>query len=435
MLPAIARQLEALDRTQIDTFVESLDDDEALTILSDWGLWQLPYQALPAGEWRRWIFRAGRGTGKTHTGAATTNDVARDRSKIRTGEIGLIGRTHADARHTMVEGPSGILATAPPDFVPLWEPGNGILIWPNGVKGRIYSADKPQGLRGANLSWAWADEPAHWPDLDDIWWKVIEFCLRLGWARCMLTTTPIADPALTKIEADEASVTSRAHTYDNPFLDPELKAIYKRIYEGTRVGRQELAGDILPLNENALWELATIERNRRKHAPKDILRTVIAVDPAVTAEKDSDETGIVAASRGIDDHGYILDDKSGIYKPHGWAKRVAAMFYRWKADAVVAEVNNGGDLVESNIKAIDKRIKVIKVHASRGKVTRAEPVAAMDERGELHHVGEFAKMEDQMCTWDPSKKKSPDRIDARVWAIHELFLKDTDLPGPLRGYL
>ena len=435
MLPEIVTRLGPLTDSKIKALLGSLDLEEATAILSDWRLWRLPYQELPTGDWRRWVFRAGRGTGKTYTGAKTTNEVARDRSKIKTGEIGIIGRTHADARFTMVEGPSGILATAAPDFRPVWEPGNGLLTYPNGVRGRIYSADKPESLRGANWAWLWADEPAHWTDFSKTWWEVIEPALRVGWARAMLTTTPLPMSTLRALELEPGSVTTRARNFDNVYLAKSVREGLRDHYAGTRIGRQELDGEYLSTNENALWKTESIEDHRVKVAPVDLIRVVVAVDPAVTSNKNSDETGIVVAGIDGDGHGYVLDDKTLKGTPLQWGKMAVACHHRWKADRIVPEVNNGGDLVVQNIRGLDSRVRVTPVRASRGKVTRAEPVAALYERGLIHHVGNFPELEDQLTSWDPTSSKSPDRLDALVWAFHALLLSDKRPAGPLRAYL
>ncbi len=431
-LPLIVRKLREAN-VSMEDMMKTLSLKEQAAIANNWDLWRLPYQGMPDGNWRRWIFRAGRGTGKTHTGARTTTEVARDRKKIRRGIIGIVGRTNADARHTMVEGPSGILATAPSDFMPAWHPGNGTLIYPNGVKARIFSADKPEQMRGPNFAWIWGDEPAHWPNLYDIWIEAIEPALRIGWSRCMLTTTPIRNPDLKRIEEMELSVTSRASTYDNPYLPESVLSTFRNIYEGTRAGRQELEGEYLDENENALWRLQDITENRVAEAP-DLVRIVVAIDPAVTSDEKSDETGIIIAGRGSDDRGYILHDATMKGRPAEWARRAVAQYHRWQASRIVAEVNNGGDMVEGTLRTVDKNVPYKAVRASRGKFARAEPISGLYERGRISHVGVFPELEDQMVNWDPTMSKSPDRLDALVWALHELFF-DRSHVGPLEAYL
>jgi len=418
----------------VQTLVDSMTEAEAHAILCDWDLWSLPYQQIPSGDWRRWSFRAGRGTGKTHTGARTVSEIARDRKKIRTGEIGLIGRTHADARFTMVDGPSGILAQAPLDFVPKYEPGNNTVTWPNGVRARLFSSEKPEQMRGPNFSFVWADEPDHWPDASTTWWEVIEPALRIGWARAMLTSTPLPGGLMSELEKLDDTVVTRASTFQNCFLPAKVREMFKRRYAGTRRGAQELDGDILEDNEKALWKHDVLDQYRIQRAP-DLKRIVVAIDPAVTANKDSDETGIITAGIDKDGHGYVLRDSSGTYSPDAWAKTSIASYHRYQADAIVGEVNNGGDLVASNIRTVSDKVKFIEVRASRGKYVRAEPVSALYEQGKIHHVGHFPQLEKQLTEWDPSKKKSPDRLDALVWAFTELLLKDGDEAGPLSAYL
>lgn len=433
--PDILQSIRGLTLDKIDSYVDSMTESEAVSALSDWSLWRLQYQEVPRGEWTRWILRCGRGSGKTYTGARTTNEVARDKSKIRSGEIGIIGRTYSDARFTMIEGPSGILATSTPDFRPRWEPGNGLLIWPNGVRGRVFSADKPESMRGPNLSFVWGDEPAYWPDLYRTWIEVIEPALRVGCMQALLTTTPKRNPDLQKIEKLPGSVTTRASTFDNPYLPRVARTRLREIYEGTRAGAQELRGEYLSENENALWTYDDIEIHRVKKIETGLLRrVVIAIDPAVTAHEGSDETGIIVAAAGLDGHGYVIADRSLKASPLGWARSGVAAFHRFSGDLIVGEVNNGGDLVETTISTVDPKVNFKAVRASRGKMTRAEPVAALYEKGMIHHVGVFPELEEQLISWDASASKSPDRLDALVWAFHELFLQDQG-PGPLRAYL
>jgi phage terminase large subunit-like protein len=251
----------------------------------------------------------------------------------------------------------------------------------------------------------------------------------------MLTTTPLPASELKDIEELGDTVTTRAATFDNAYLSKTVRDGLRAHYEGTRMGRQELLGEYLPANENALWTPESIDDNRVKRAPKDLRTVVVAVDPAVTANADSDETGIVVA--GVDErgHGYVLADKTLRGSPLQWGKMAVAAHHRWHADRIVPEVNNGGDLVVQNIRGLDPRVRVTPVRASRGKVTRAEPVAALYERGLIHHVGDFPELEDQLTTWDPTSNKSPDRLDALVWAFHSLLLSDKRPAGPLRAYL
>ena len=434
-LPLIAQQLAGLTLPQIRAMLSSLTHAESVALLSSWEQWSLPYQRLPEGDWRRWVLRAGRGTGKTYTGARTTVEVAKDRKLIRTGEIGIVGRTYSEARFVMVEGSSGILEASPPDFRPTWEPGNGILTFPNGVRARVMSADKPESGRGGNYAWIWGDEVCHWPDLEGMWWTVLEPALRIGWARAMLTTTPLPNDSLKKIEGAEGTVVTRAATFDNPYLRKEARESLRVMFEGTRIGRQELYGEILEDVVGALWTHDTIEDSRVNHRPMNLTRVVVAVDPAVTSDPDSDETGIVVAGVGADRHVYVLADRSMKGTPSEWANAAVAAYHRFSASRIVAEVNNGGDLVEATIRAVDPNVPYRKVHATRGKALRAEPVAALYERGKVHHVRHLEQLEAQLCSWTPvGSKKSPDRLDALVWAVTDLVLGEKEA-GPLRGYL
>jgi len=428
----IAKLIRGLDAEGVDKLVESLGEEEHLAVLDDWSLWALPYQRLPEGEWRRWLLRAGRGAGKTTAAARAVNELARDRTKIRSGEIGIIARTHTDARFTCVEGPGGILANASSTFRPLWYPGHGLLVWPNGVRGRIFSADRPEGLRGPNWSVVWADEICTWPDVKRIWWEVVELALRIGWARAIITTTPTPDPFLQELEKKKDTITTRASTFDNRFLAEAIKENYRAVYEGTRIGLQELLGEYLEDNIYALWRYDLIEETRVTSVPP-LHRVVVSIDPAVTATERSDETGIIVYGIDPRNHGYVLDDSSSIYQPHEWGLKAVSLYQKYKADRVIAEVNQGGDMVEATLRAVDPTIPYASVRATRGKLLRAEPVAALYEREMVHHVGVYRKLEDQMITWVPGKP-SPDRLDALVHAATYLQLPKEKPAGPIRAY-
>jgi len=437
-LPKIAELVAPVIKAdKLHEFAESLSKEELVSVLSDWELWRLPYQTPPPPTgWRRWLLRMGRGTGKTHTGSATCHEVAKKgRSEVGRGDIGIIGRTYTDARYTMVEGASGILATAPLDFCPRWEPGNNILVWPNGVRGRIFTADKPEGIRGANLGFMWADEPAHWKWKPEEWHKVVEFALRQGTAKCVLTTTPKKkDPLIKALEALNNTEVTTASTLENPFLPDDVLDVFRNLYTGTTIGKQEMDGEHIDDTEGALWTYDMIDAYRVNKPLVHFRRIVVAIDPAVSANESSDETGIVIVGLGTDGHAYVLQDRSGIYSPLGWARAACAAYKRWKCDVIVAEVNNGGDLVEANIRVVDEYVKYKKVHATRGKVVRAEPVVALYERGLVHHVEVFEELEKQLTTWVPAEDDdSPDRLDALVWALHELFFSENRV-GPLSAY-
>lgn len=418
------------------SLLDGLTPREALAILDDWNLWALPYQQMPSGDWRRWIIRAGRGVGKNYGASKTVHQVAKDKSKIGNGTIGIIGRTYTDVRDNCVEGPSGILATAPSYFKPVWMPGKGTIYWPNGVRGRVFSADSIDSVRGSNFAFVWADEIAFWEDGESAWWTQIEPALRQGWARAMITTTPKPLKFLMDLEKMPNTVVTTATTFDNPFLAKAALDAFRNYYEGTRIGRQELMGEYLEDIKGALLSHEIIDNNRVNSHPV-LKRIIVSVDPAVTSKESSDETGIIVF--GIDNNGvgYVLEDASGIYSPTEWATKAVSLYKKYKADRIVAEVNQGGDMVQATIRAVDKLVPYSAVRASRGKMLRAEPVGALYERGLIKHVGIFPKLEKQLVTWIPGEGKSPDRLDALVHASTYLQLGDEggNRVGPITAYL
>lgn len=414
MTPAQRHSRELWKRASPQTQLELLRSDARLS--RDWHLWARDNQLPPEGDWVYWLILAGRGFGKTRTGAEWV------RQEVRTSPyVNLIGATADDARDIMIEGESGILAVCPNRERPEYQPSKRRLVWPNGSKSLIFTADEPERLRGKQHSRLWCDELAAWryPEA----WDQAKFGLRLGERpRACITTTPRPTKLVKEIAADASTVISSGSTYDNRAnLAGSFFAQIIKTYEGTRLGRQELNAEILDDNPNALWKRSNIDEHRVSLVP-ELKRIVIGVDPAVTAHEDSDLTGIVVAGRGVDDHGYILADGSLIATPSAWAQRVITLYRNWVADRVVAEVNNGGDLVEAVLRTVDLSVPYTPVRASRGKVVRAEPIAAMYEQGRVHHVGSFPQLEDEMCDYDPlTAEKSPDRMDAMVWAMSELF--------------
>jgi phage terminase large subunit-like protein len=293
--------------------------------------------------------------------------------------------------------------------------------------GIIYSGDEPDQLRGPQHDSAWVDEIAKFKYPQDTW-DNLEMGLRLGKdPRVVVTTTPRPIPIIKKLLADPMTAITRGKTTDN--LQNLSASFIKRVvarYQGTRLGRQELEGELLEDTPGALWTRDLIEAGRIKgipgHAPAvpPMQRVVVAIDPAVTAGEDSDETGIIVAGLGRDGHGYTIDDCTLRGSPAVWARAAIVAYYRWHADRIIGEVNNGGDMVEYTIRTIDPNIAFRAVHATRGKMLRAEPVSAIYEQGRWHHVGMFAQLEDQLCDWQPGDK-SPDRLDALVWAATELM--------------
>lgn len=391
--------------------------EKAEALRFDWSLHGRPDQHAPSGAWRTWLILAGRGWGKTRTGAEWVRDQVMRRGARR---VALVARTAADVRDVIVEGESGLLAISPPSERPTWEPSRRRLTWPNGAIATTYSADVPDQLRGPQHDRAWADELAAW-QYPDAWTQLL-LGLRLGDdPRVVVTTTPRPTPIIRELLSASTTHVTRGRTLDNAAnLAPQFLDAIVRQYEGTRLGRQELDGEVLDDNPGALWKRSAIDAARVRVAP-DLRRIVVGVDPAVSANAQSDETGIVACGVGFDGRFYVLDDASGRYSPDQWASRVASLYRSTKADRIVVEVNQGGDLVTSTLRTVDRSLPITTVHAKRGKALRAEPIAALYEQGRVSHVGSLATLEDQMTAWDPSgDAASPDRIDALVYALSAL---------------
>ena len=385
-------------------------------------------QLIPDGDWRRWLILSGRGWGKTRVGAETV------RHLVETGQakrIGLIAPIASDARDVMIEGESGILSVCPPWDMPIYEPSKRRLTWKNGAIATAFSADIPERLRGHQTDFIWMDELASWRYYEETY-DMAMFGLRLGAnPRAIITTTPKPIKIVKDLVTDASTVVTTGTTYENKknlaqaFIDVIIQK-----YEGTRLGQQEIYGDILSDIEGALWNRAMLEELRiKKSDTPNCRRIVVAIDPATTHGAESSETGIIVAGLGEDGHGYVLDDLSGKYSPDGWAKVAVEAYERYKADRIVAEANQGGDMVEYVIRTLNSKVAYKKVHASKGKHTRAEPISALYEQKKVHHLGFFSDLEEQMCTWvSDSGQASPDRVDALVWAFTELMLnKKLDL--------
>lgn len=425
--------------------------EELQFMLTLWALIARPEQIAPDGDWNVWLILAGRGFGKTRSGGEWVKE------QVETGRcrrIALVGATAADVRDVMIEGPSGILslyAHLPASERPEYEPSKRRITWPNGAVAIAYSAEEPNRLRGPQHDGFWADELAAWDDPQGAW-DQLQFGLRLGaHPRGVVTTTPRPIPLIKALVKDPTVVVTKGSTYDNAAnLAPTFLAAIKRAYEGTRLGRQELHAEVLDDNPNALWQQARIDALRVSDAPWDFMqRIAVAIDPAVTSNADSDDTGIVAGGRAPcrmkpgcngEVHAFVFDDVSGIYTPAEWAAQAVKLYTEREADRVIGEVNNGGDLVEANLRANgSKNISFHAVRASRGKEVRAEPVSALYEQGKVHHVGTFAKLEDEQTQWDPlAGMRSPSRLDALVWLLSDLMLGEAPVgfrrppPSPVK---
>ena len=383
-----------------------------------------PEQLPPDGSWLTWAFVAGRGAGKTRSASEWVHEQAKTHPGCR---IALVGRTPADVRDVMIEGESGILAVAGPE-APDYQSSKRRLTWANGSTAYAYSAEVPAQLRGPQHHFAWADEAAAWTDAPkgdkvDTAWNNLVLGLRLGsHPRVVVTTTPKPNALTRTLLARRTTVVTRGSTYDNLVnLAPSFRDEVLATYEGTRIGRQELMGELLEDVEGALWTVAGIDEDRiAPDQVPDLTRVVVGVDPSGGDGPGNDEQGIIVAGLGVDAHLYVLADRSCKLSPHGWASRAVAAYREFAADRMVAETNFGGQMVESTIKAVDRGIPVKVLSASRGKVQRAEPIAALYEQHRVHHAGAMPQLEDQMTTWTPADGTSPDRMDALVWALTEL---------------
>jgi len=424
--PSPVDDLWQLDPDERPAFVDELNRAELESLLIDLYDWRRlgrPEQVWPPGAWKTWLIQAGRGWGKTRAGAETTRAYAIDHPGCR---MLIAARTASDLRDVCIEGISGVLAISPPWDPPRYEPSKRRLSWPNGSQAILLSADEPDLFRGPQYEFAWLDELASWkrPEAFDN----VELSLRLGNdPRKVVTTTPAPVHLVRELVADPDTVITGGSTMDNPALPKAFLDRVLRKYGGTTKGRQEIYGELLDQVEGALWRRDWIERARVSIVP-DLERIVTAVDPAVSTGEDSDETGIVTAGSvrlGDSTHFYVLDDRSGRYSPRGWGNAACAAYSEFRADRIVGERNNGGDLVEANLATIDPSIPVTGVWASRGKYTRAEPIASLYEQGRVHHVGIFPELEDSLTNWVQGQGESPDRLDATVWAMTEL-LSDED---------
>jgi phage terminase large subunit-like protein len=404
----------------------------------DWsGYWARPNQLPPPGDWLTWLVLAGRGFGKTRTGAEW---VRSEVDSKRASRIALISETQKDLEEVMVFGDSGIYSVFPAHQKPKITKKPIRIEFHTGAIALGYNATEPDQLRGPNFDRAWCDELAKWRYARETW-DQLQFGLRLGKdPRQIVTTTPRPIPILKEILKASTTVITRGITADNTAnLAPSFIKTITEKYAGTRLGRQELSAEILDDVSNALWTRDALDRDRR--GPNDIpalKRIVVAIDPAAKKNEmpeDGAATGIVVAGVGIDGRGYVLDDSTVRLSPNGWGRMAVACFDRYSADCIVGEVNNGGDMVEATIRAVRPTAPFKAVHASKGKWTRAEPIAALYEQGRISHVGTFAALEDEMVNFGPNGMVgdiSPDRVDALVWALTELFPSITKVIKPER---
>jgi len=419
-----AAWLASLPDVQRTQFLAGLTTKDKAMLRYKWSFWAREKQVAPSGDWFIWLVQAGRGFGKSRAGAEWV------RSKVETGKarrIALVGRTAADVRDVMVRGESGILACSPPEFRPEYEPSKRLLTWSNGAIATCYSADEPDLLRGPEHDCAWADEIASWQRPET--WDMLLLGLRLGeQPQVVATTTPkpvkLIRALVEKARKDNSVIITRGSTHENSanlaasFLEQVVDA-----YHGTRLGRQEIDGELLEDVVGALWQWSWILDNRVESAP-ELQRIVVAIDPATTHGESSDYTGLAVVGKGNDEHFYVLHSEGVKLSPDGWAQRALSLYDKYLADKIIAERNNGGEMVEATIRNARRNVPVKTIHASRGKTVRAEPIACLAEQGKIHHVGVFESLEEELTRF-PTATEHDDEVDALVYALSELSGRKT----------
>jgi len=435
----LADQLARLTDAERAEVLSGLTAEQLDEFYYSWTTWARPDQLAPdvgndGTPWNVWLALAGRGWGKTRVGAEWVRGEVCGSTPLAPGKrkrIAIIGETTKDVRDVLIEGDSGLLANHPKDFRPVFKPSMNRVVWPNGAQATLYNGTEPDQLRGPQFDGAWVDELAKYRYAREAW-DMLQFGLRLGdHPRAVVTTTPRPIDLLKEILADPKTAVTRGRTYDNADnLAPTFLAAIKAKYEGTRLGRQELNAELISDVPNALWRRSNLDEHRlTKKGLPDMKRIVVGVDPAAKARinqigDEGAETGIVTVGLGVDGRGYVLADDSTEKGPADWARLAVASFHLHAADAIVAEINQGGDMVEHIIRSVDGKIPVVKVSASRGKVTRAEPISAIYEQGRVSHVGSFPTLEDQMCSFTNVGIEAgslADRVDALVWGLSQLF--------------
>ncbi|MCO5092539.1 terminase family protein [Bosea sp. (in: a-proteobacteria)] len=419
----------------IPRILPELEPALAEVLLECWPLWSRDDQKPPAPPKPVWLVLGGRGAGKTRTGAEWVKGMAlgvAPFAEAPTERIALVGETQSQVRDVMIEGVSGLLSIHTRWERPDWLPSLRQLRWPNGAIAQVFTAEDPEGLRGPQFGAAWSDELAKWPNLQECW-DMLQFGLRLGdHPRQVVTTTPRPVPLVKRLLVEPHVAVSRARTQDNRYnLAAEFLRTVTQTYGGTRLGRQELDGEIVEESPDALWTRAMIEATREQRHPP-LARIVVAVDPPATSSQRADRCGLIVAGIDGDGLGHMLEDATlAGARPQEWAQKAVALYRRHEADALVVEVNQGGEMVESIIREVDAGVPVVSVRATRGKYLRAEPVAALYAQGRVRHAGTFPELEDEMCAFGPKgleTGRSPDRLDALVWALTHLMLAPKPRP-------
>lgn len=438
-----AQRVARLDPAARKQFLSAFSDEELAQLPYLWSFWARPNQISPTDEeWFVWLLLAGRGFGKTRSGAERIRGWAEDaRDSGKPMQLAFVGQTAGDVRDVMVEGKSGILSVSPPWWRPVYVAGTRSVTWPDGTKALLFSGDRPNQLRGPEFHKAWIDEPAKFQYPEETFAN-LELCLRLGQCpQVVATTTPRPIPLLKSLLADPDTRVTKGSSFENVGnLSSRFIARVIKRFVGTREGRQELFAEMLTDTPGALWTLDRLEALRirmvlqpdgvwRHQKLPEFTRIVVAVDPAGSSLEGANETGITVQGRGIDRHGYLLADRSAVRTPGDWARVAVDAYREFKADLIVGEKNNGGEMVAHTIHTYDPTVPVRLVSATRGKGRRAEPIAALTEQGKIHHVGTFATLEDQLTqltTDDYLGSGSPDRADAYVWGMTELMIRESN---------
>lgn len=415
--------------------IQTLSQADRDALLYHWPFWARPEQLPPPGDWTNWLILAGRGWGKTRTGAEWVRSVMCGKTPLARGTYGriaIVAETAADARDVIVKGTSGILSSHPADFRPTYQISTRSLTWPNGASALLFNATEPDQLRGPEHEAAWLDELAKWRYAQETY-DMLQFGLRIGDdPKQVITTTPRPIKIVKELVSDPDTVVTRGLTTDNRSnLSAKFYAKIVAKYEGTRLGRQELKAELLTDVPGALWTQRGLDEHRwpLKNRLPDMQRIGVAIDPAVKdpnkgIPEDGAETGIVCGGLGVDGRGYLFEDGSCRLGPMGWARRAISLYDRYGADFIVAEINQGGAMVEAVLRSERPDLNIILVHASRGKVTRAEPIAALYEQGRISHCGAFPELEDQMVLFTPNGiegETTADRVDADVWLWTEMY--------------
>lgn len=434
--------LRTLPPAKVKEVLSALGPQKVEELKHTWSFWARDNQLEPAGDWNVWMVNAGRGFGKTRSGV----EWVREQVKRGAKRIAAVASTNSDIERVMVKGESGFLSVCwkgdkthkgKAMGFPEWSPTKRTLTWENGAQVQFFSAEEPERLRGPQFEVAWCDETAAW-NKDIGTWDMLQFCMRLGkHPRIMVTTTPKPTKLIRQILKDPKTVVTTGTTFDNAanLADTYLTAV-KEQYEGTRLGRQELYAEVLEEAQGALWTTDMLDAASVKHENlPDFTRIVVAIDPAITSNAESDMTGIIVAAIDVNGVAYVLGDYTDRLSPQGWASKAISLYHQYGADRIVAERNQGGEMVRRTLEVEDETVPIKLVHASRGKYARAEPISALYERNLVKHVvnppdgATLNDLETQMRTWEPlGSIGSPDRLDALVWAITDLSLNGYSKP-------